>query len=164
MREGAQVHWIRVVLSQGAPFFTRLDRRLPALSSFLGQSPAQEIKWPAVLNRLMSMPISRNQHFGFQMTDAGNGGQHLDGYAKGFDVAVDLLIDEGKGRIHSVEMIQVKAQHKAMMGRHATAQTLPPVPPCWHGGDRGPAPPGLEGRYGRRSGPGSCAGPERPTM
>ena len=28
----------------GAPFFMRLERRLPALSSFRGQSPAQEVR------------------------------------------------------------------------------------------------------------------------
>jgi hypothetical protein len=36
LREAAQAHWISVVFSQGAPFFMRLDRRLPALSSFFG--------------------------------------------------------------------------------------------------------------------------------
>src|SRR5208283_1237634 len=36
----------------------RVHRRLPALSSFLGQSPAQEIRWPSVGNRPMSTPIS----------------------------------------------------------------------------------------------------------
>jgi len=33
-----------VVLSQGAPMRTRVERRLPALSSIRGQSPAQEIR------------------------------------------------------------------------------------------------------------------------
>ena len=47
-----------MVFSQGAPFRMRVDRRLPALSSFLGQSPAQEIRWPSVGNRPMSTPIS----------------------------------------------------------------------------------------------------------
>ena len=38
-----------VVLSQGAPLRMRLDRRLPALSSFLGPRPAQEIRCIDVL-------------------------------------------------------------------------------------------------------------------
>jgi len=49
----------------GAPRFRegrrlrmRLDRRLPALSSFLGQRPAQEIRCPTVGKRLISPPIS----------------------------------------------------------------------------------------------------------
>ena len=49
----------------GAPRFRegrrlrmRLDRRLPALSSFLGQRPAQETRCPTVGKRLMSPPIS----------------------------------------------------------------------------------------------------------
>jgi hypothetical protein len=32
----AQAHWMSVVFSQGAPLRMRVDRRLPALSSFLG--------------------------------------------------------------------------------------------------------------------------------
>jgi len=40
----AQAHWMRVVFSQGAPLRMRVDRRLPALSSFLGHRPAHEIK------------------------------------------------------------------------------------------------------------------------
>jgi hypothetical protein len=36
----------------------RVERRLPALSSFLGHRPAQEIRCPAVGKRLMSRPIS----------------------------------------------------------------------------------------------------------
>ena len=36
----------------------RVDRRLPALSSLRGQSPAQDTRWPAVGKRVMSMPIS----------------------------------------------------------------------------------------------------------
>jgi len=58
VRVAAHAHWTRVVLSQGAPFFMRVERRFPALSSFLGQSPAQEIRSPSVGNRLISRPIS----------------------------------------------------------------------------------------------------------
>ena len=36
----------------------RVERRLPALSSFLGHRPAQETRCAAVANRLMSLPIS----------------------------------------------------------------------------------------------------------
>jgi len=49
---------IKVVLSQGVPLRVRLDRRLPALSSFLGHRPAQEIRSPTVGKQLMSLPIS----------------------------------------------------------------------------------------------------------
>src|SRR6516225_8234482 len=55
---GAAAHCTRVVLSQGAPLRIRVDRRLPALSSFFGHRPAQEIRCPAVGKRLMSRPIS----------------------------------------------------------------------------------------------------------
>ena len=39
---------------------TRVERRLPALSSLRGHRPAQEIRWPAVGKRDMSTPISAN--------------------------------------------------------------------------------------------------------
>jgi hypothetical protein len=42
----------------------------------------------------------RDHHFGREASDAGDGGQHIAGYAKGFDVGVDLLIDAGDGRIY----------------------------------------------------------------
>ena len=45
-------------LEPGGALRIRLDRRLPALSSFLGQKPAQEIRFPTVGKRLMSPPIS----------------------------------------------------------------------------------------------------------
>src|ERR1700730_6468627 len=55
---GAEVLIQGSVLSQGAPFRRRLDRRLPALSSLRGQRPAQEMRWPSDGKRLMSVPIS----------------------------------------------------------------------------------------------------------
>ena len=58
-RAAAHAAWHSSVLSQGAPLRNLVERRLPALSSFLGHSLAQEIKWPAVGNRLMSRPISQ---------------------------------------------------------------------------------------------------------
>jgi hypothetical protein len=45
-------------LEPGAPFRKRVERRLPALSSLRGHSPAQDNRCPAVGNRLMSRPIS----------------------------------------------------------------------------------------------------------
>jgi len=39
----------------------------------------------------------RHDHLGREAADAGNGFQHFDGYAKGFDVAVDLLINAANG-------------------------------------------------------------------
>jgi hypothetical protein len=45
VRTAAQAAVTRVVLSQGAPWRARVERRLPALSSLRGHSPAQEIRW-----------------------------------------------------------------------------------------------------------------------
>jgi hypothetical protein len=44
----------QAVLSHGAPLRTRVERRLPALSSLRGQSPVQEIKRAAVGKRDIS--------------------------------------------------------------------------------------------------------------
>jgi hypothetical protein len=62
------------------------------------------------------------KHLGRKAADAGDGGEHFDGYAKRFDVAVDLLVDGGNGRIQRVEMVEVDAQHEAVMSRHSSAQ------------------------------------------
>ena len=45
-------------LREGRLLRMRLDRRLPALSSFLGHRPDQEIRCPTVGKRLISSPIS----------------------------------------------------------------------------------------------------------
>jgi hypothetical protein len=45
-------------LQPGAPLRMRVERRLPALSSFLGQRPEQEMRCAAVGNRLISVLIS----------------------------------------------------------------------------------------------------------
>ena len=50
----------------------------------------------------------RHDHLGREAADAGNGFQHFDGYAKGFDVAVDLLINAANGRIQSIQLVQMK--------------------------------------------------------
>jgi hypothetical protein len=50
----------------------------------------------------------RHDHLGREAADAGNGGQHFDGYAKGFDVAVDLFINAANGRIQSIQLVQMK--------------------------------------------------------
>ena len=51
MRPAAHAAWTRVVLSQGASCRTCVERRLPALSSLRGQSPAHETRCPAVGQR-----------------------------------------------------------------------------------------------------------------
>src|SRR4030095_4534937 len=58
VRAAAQAAITRVVFSQLPDFRMRVDRRLPALSSLRGQSPAQEIRCPGVGKRDMSVPIS----------------------------------------------------------------------------------------------------------
>ena len=56
----------------------------------------------------------RDHHLGGEIADTGNGGEHFDGYTKGFEVAIDLLIDAVDGRIYSIEMIQMQLQQEAM--------------------------------------------------
>jgi uncharacterized protein with FMN-binding domain len=79
----------------------------------------------------MSIPYLRYDHLGREAANAGDGGQHFDGCAKGFYVAVDLLIDAGKGRIESIDLVQMKSQHEAVMSRHPATQRRPQFP--WGG-------------------------------
>jgi hypothetical protein len=60
LRTAAQAHCTIVVLSQVPPFRIRLERRLPALSSLRGTRQAQDMNWPSLGKRLMSMPVSPN--------------------------------------------------------------------------------------------------------
>ena len=65
-------------LQPGGALAHAVDRRLPALSSFLGHSPAQEIRWPSVGKRLMSVPISAIPSLRpLRSLIAGDGGQHF---------------------------------------------------------------------------------------
>jgi hypothetical protein len=58
-RTAAQAALTNVVLSQGAPLRTRVERRLPALSSLRGQNPAQERRWASVANYAHAIPRER---------------------------------------------------------------------------------------------------------
>src|SRR5437899_8803054 len=49
---------MRIGLSHGAPLRSRVERCLPALASWRGQRPAQEIRCPTLGKRVMSVPIS----------------------------------------------------------------------------------------------------------
>src|ERR1700751_5308190 len=57
-RAAPQAHWTSTGLSQGAPWRTRVERLLPALSSSRGTTPAHDNRWPAVGNGLMLGQIS----------------------------------------------------------------------------------------------------------
>ena len=57
-----------------------------------------------------------------QFVDPGNGGQQVDGGAKGLDVSVDLSIDVADRRVDGVDLLQMEAQQKAVMPGDAAAQ------------------------------------------
>jgi hypothetical protein len=57
-----------------------------------------------------------------QSIDAGNGGQELDGGAKGLDMSVDLPIDVGHHLVDGADVLQMKAQQEAVMPGDAAAQ------------------------------------------
>src|SRR5208283_3825487 len=100
----------------------RVDRRLPALSSFLGQSPAQEIRWPSVGNRPMSTPISAAMTSALSWLTPGIVLEDSDRCAKGLDVGVDLLVNLGDGGVDGVDVLKQQAQSKAMMLGHTAPQ------------------------------------------
>jgi len=57
-----------------------------------------------------------------QFVDPRNGGQQVDGGAKGLDLSVDLLIDGADRRVDGVDLLQMQAQQKAVMPGEAAAQ------------------------------------------
>jgi hypothetical protein len=95
---------MRVVLSQaGALFHARGAALSGAFVVFGTESvPGNQMAFGAEAAHIDT--DLRHDHLGCEAADAGDGDQHFDGYAKGFDVAVDLLIDAGNGRIHIVEL------------------------------------------------------------
>jgi hypothetical protein len=52
----------------------------------------------------------RYDHFSREAAEARNGAEHFDGYPKGFDVGVDLLIDAGKGCVQSINLVQMEPE------------------------------------------------------
>ena len=95
----------------------RLDQRLPALSSFLGQKPAQEIRFPAVGKRLMSPPISDD--IGAQVAHPG---KEQDLRVKGLGMDVDFPIDRGDGSVEGIDVLEVQLQQKTVVIGHPAAQ------------------------------------------
>src|SRR5205807_885819 len=57
-RLAAHDTWHKARRSHTFPFVVRLRLRLPADSSFPGQTPAHDDRWPAVGNCVISTPIS----------------------------------------------------------------------------------------------------------
>ena len=121
----AQAHWIRVVFSQGAPLRMRVDRRLPALSSFFGHSPAQEIRWPSVGKRLMSMPISATMTLGAEVAEARNGVlSDRGGLRKGSILASTSWSIPAMAASRASICSRCRREQEAMMPGHAAAQRL----------------------------------------
>src|ERR1700758_2489317 len=104
---------MRVVLSQGAPLRIRVDRRLPALSSFFGHRPAQEIGCPAVGKRLMSRPISARMTRALNSSMPGMVVRGRTVVGKGSSSAFSLLIDLIDPRVDGVDLLQMQLQQEA---------------------------------------------------
>ena len=108
VRVADQAHWIRVLFSQGAPFFICVERLLPALSSFLGQSPGPADQLAIRCEAIHVETDLGDNDLGGEATDTRDGDQQLDGFSKGFQVTLDLRIDAGDSRIQDIEMIQMQ--------------------------------------------------------
>ena len=114
------------VLSQGAPLRTRVDRRLPALSSLRGQSPAHEIRWPLV---------GKRPHVEADLADDAAGGERANppgmvvscwaAIQEEFEASLDLLVDPADGFIDGVwDLLEVEGEQEAMMLGHSPAQGI----------------------------------------
>jgi hypothetical protein len=83
MRLAAHAAWTSAVLSHGAPWRMRVERRFPALSSRCGHKPAHETKWPELWKRLMSRPLSAPMVSASQDADPRNGRESRHDCTKG---------------------------------------------------------------------------------
>ena len=115
LRLAAQAHWTRMVLSQGAPLRRRVERRLPALSSLRGHSPAQETRWPAVGNRLMSRPISATMTRAASAPTPGIVVSSSTAARKGARLLLDLAVDPADRRLQGIDLVEVQPQQEAMV-------------------------------------------------
>jgi hypothetical protein len=124
LRVAAQAHCTSTVLSHGAPYRSRRDMTLPALSLSCGQSPAYERKCPTVAKRLMSTPVSA------MITDAAvaltplNRHQSFDRGAKGLQRSLDLRFELAGGLVQVLDHLQVLLKQEPMMGGNLAVQRL----------------------------------------
>jgi hypothetical protein len=102
----------------------RVDRRLPALSSFLGHRPTQEIK---TRRRGKSAHVSAD--FGAndsctEFADSRNRSQQFDGDAKGGNTSFHLAIDLAKSGINGIDLLKVQPQQEAVVRHDPATQRL----------------------------------------
>jgi hypothetical protein len=83
---------------------------------------AQEMRYGAEGNRLMSMPISDDVRA--EVLDAWDRHDQLDCGAKGLKVRLHLRIDRRHGGLESIDLIEMKAQQEAMVFGHPAAKGL----------------------------------------
>jgi hypothetical protein len=69
----------------------RVERRLPALSSFRGHKPTHEMKCAAVGKRFMSVPISATITRGCELSNSRHADQQGDKWTKGSRLASTSL-------------------------------------------------------------------------
>ena len=94
-----------MVLSHGAPFRSRVERRLPALSSLRGHNPAQETRWPA---SGIGADLGEDDLRG-QITDSRDGPQLSHRLTERVEVTIDLGIDFGDRGLEGIDLAQVQA-------------------------------------------------------
>jgi hypothetical protein len=121
-----------VVLSQGAPLRSRVERRLPALSSVRGHSPAQEIEMSGGGEAAHVGADFRNDDLSGEVTDPGDGPQLADRLAERVEPAVHLRVDLANGGLERLNLAQVQTQQKAVMGCNASLQSgVDPLRRCF---------------------------------
>ena len=124
----------------GAPLRRRVERRLPALSSLRGQRPAQEIRWPAVGKRLMSVPISETMTCAVRSLTPGMVRNRRTASRKGSRSRSTSASISAMAASERIDLAQVQAQQEAMAlgdrgpaARHATSRGGALTPRCDQG-------------------------------
>ena len=103
------------VFSHGAPWRSLVERRLPALSSFLGQRPAQETRWAAVGKRLMSGPISARMTAAESALTPGMVVSRAAASRNGFEALAQLGVDLGDGGVDRIRLAEVDPEQQTLM-------------------------------------------------
>jgi hypothetical protein len=88
----------------------RVERRLPALSSFFGHraGPGDQVSGGREAAHVAA--DFGEDDASAQLVDAGNGSQELDRGSKGLDLSIDLLIDLSDGCVNRVDMLEEKTR------------------------------------------------------
>jgi hypothetical protein len=102
---------------------SRVERRLPALSSLRGHSPAHEDQVACNWEASHVGADLGNDDLGGQVTDTRDGPQQADRVTEKVEITVHFRVDLEDGGIEHINVAQMQAQQEAMPLGDASLQT-----------------------------------------